>query len=70
MDAPEVLLKRAAECERMAASTRDHGIKATWEEMAERWHRCAVLATSASLAPAHHSGNRHRKPDPGWAAHH
>jgi hypothetical protein len=67
MQAPdEVFLSRAVECERMAESTRDRGSKATWSQMAERWHRCAEAATSASLAAAHHGGNRHRKPAPGW----
>jgi hypothetical protein len=65
----EVFLNRAAECERIAESTRDSGSKASWRRMAERWHRCAEVATSASLAAAHHGSepNRHRKPAPGWA---
>jgi hypothetical protein len=67
MHPPEVLLKRAAECERMAESTRDPGSKAAWRRMAERWHLCAEVAMSASLAAAHHGRNRHRKPAPGWA---
>jgi hypothetical protein len=65
----EVFLKRAAECEHMAELTRDPESKFTWRRMAERWHRCAKVAASASLAAAHHSSepNRHRKPAPGWA---
>ena len=71
MHPPDEFLKRAAECERMAQFTRDRGSKATWRRMAERWHRCAELATSASLAAAHHSGEptRNRRPAPGWAHH-
>jgi hypothetical protein len=70
MHPPEEFLKRAAECERVAQSTRDPGSKAAWTRMAERWHRCAEVAMSASLAAAaHHGNNRHRKPAPGWAHH-
>ena len=69
MHTPDVFLIRATECERMAESTRDLGIKATWKGMAERWHRCAVLATSASSDAVHHDSSRHRKPAPGWARH-
>ena len=69
MHPPEVFLERAAECKRMAEFTRDHQSKATWRRMAERWHRCAEVATSASLAAAHHGSNRHRNPDSGWAHH-
>lgn len=69
MHPTEEFLKRAAECERMAEFTREPGSKATWRRMAERWHRCAEVA-SASLATAHHGSNRHRKPAPGWATHH
>lgn len=69
MQPPDIFLIRATECEHMAASTRDLGIKATWKGMAERWHRCAVLATSASSAAAHQGHSRHRKPPPGWAKH-
>jgi hypothetical protein len=69
MHVPDVFLNRAAECERMAEFTGDPGSKATWERMAERWYRCAKVATtSANLAAAHHD-NRHRKPAPGWAHH-
>ena len=68
MHPPEEFLNRAAECERMAASTRDPESKVTWRRLAERWHRCAEVATSASLAAAHHGSepNRHRKSAPGW----
>jgi hypothetical protein len=67
----EVFLNRAAECERMAESTRDRGSRATWMQMAERWHRLAEMAMSASLAAAHHGREptRHRKPAHSWAHH-
>jgi len=68
MDQPDEFLKRAAECERMIKSSRDPQSKDAWRRMAERWHRCAKVATSANLAAAvaaaHHGSNRHRKPDP------
>ena len=65
----EVFLNRAVECKRMAESARDRGSKATWSQMAERWHRYAEMATSASLAATHQGSNRHRKKAAhGWAA--
>jgi hypothetical protein len=71
MHTAEELLKRAAECERMAAVTRDLGSKVTWKEMADRWHRCADTAAADSLAAARHSpATRHRQPIPGWATSH
>jgi hypothetical protein len=72
MHTAEELLKRAAECERMATATRDPGSKATWKGMADRWRQCAETATSNSLAAARHSSQptQHRQPTPVWAAHH
>jgi hypothetical protein len=72
MKAPDhVFLKRAAECERMAELTRDPESKFAWRRMADRWHRCAKVAASASSTAAHRAGepNRHRKAAPGWAPH-
>ena len=71
MHPPEVFLERAVECERMAALTSDPGGRAAWRGMAERWHRCAEMATNASLAAARHASEqtRHRRPSPGWAHH-
>lgn len=72
MQTCEVFQDRASECERMAKSARDAVTKATWMRMAERWHRFAELAVSASLA-AHHDSDRRRKAAkaaPGWSRHH
>jgi hypothetical protein len=69
MDAPEVLLHRAAECESMAKFTRDPGNKAAWMRMAERWHRCAEIEMRAIQSAAHHDSKRHRKPAPPWMHH-
>ena len=63
----EIFLNHAAECKRAAESTRDRGSRATWMQMAERWHRLAEMETSASLAAVHHSSKRHRKPIHNWA---
>jgi hypothetical protein len=64
----EEFLKHAAECELMAKFTRDPKNKATWSRMAERWHRCAKLFTSQSLAAHHHTAaKRRRNPAPSWA---
>jgi hypothetical protein len=65
----ETFLKHAAECELMAKSTRDRGSRATWMQMAERWHRLEEMEMSASLAAVNHSSRRHRKPAYSWAAH-
>jgi hypothetical protein len=67
MHPPDEFLNRAFECERMAASTRDPESKVTWGRLAERWHQCAEVATSANLAAIHHASNRHRKPIRSWA---
>jgi hypothetical protein len=73
MDQADEFLKRAAECERMVKSVPDHQSKDAWRGMAERWHRCAQVATNASLAAAaaaaHHGSHRHRRAEPGWAHH-
>src|SRR3954469_18836330 len=62
----EEFLKRAAECERMVKSVPDPQSKDAWRRMAERWHRCAQVATNASLAAAalaaaQHGSHRHRR---------
>jgi hypothetical protein len=41
---PDEFLRQAAECERMAKSTRNPANKTTWTRMAERWVRCAETA--------------------------
>jgi hypothetical protein len=41
---PEEFLKHAAECKQTAKFTRDPESKATWNQMADRWVRCAELA--------------------------
>jgi hypothetical protein len=71
MDQAEEFLKRAAECERMVKFVPDHQSKDAWRRMAERWHRCAKVATNANVAAAAapHGSYRHRKPSPGWAHH-
>jgi hypothetical protein len=42
---PEEFLKHAADCEKMARSTRDPKSSATWNRMAERWRQCAEKFT-------------------------
>jgi hypothetical protein len=69
MYAPDDFLKRATECELIAGQTQDAGSKASWMQMAIRWHRCAAMATNTSLA----AGRRTREPTrnrhaaPTWA---
>jgi hypothetical protein len=69
MHAPDILLNRAAECERMAEFAGDPGSKATWRRMAERWHRCAAAATTSANSAEIRHDNRHRKPAPDRAVH-
>ena len=63
----EIFLNHAAECKRTAKSSRDRGSRATWMQMAERWHRLAEMEMSAHLAAVHHSSKRHRKPTHVWS---
>jgi hypothetical protein len=73
MQTSEVFESRASECERTAQSARDPITKATWMRMAERWHRYAELAISASLSAALHDSDRRRKAAkaaPAWSRHH
>ena len=49
MHMAEELLKRAAECESMATTMRDPGIKATWKGMADRWRQCAATSYQGYL---------------------
>jgi hypothetical protein len=42
----EEFLRHAAECKSMAKFAHDPTDKAVWSRMAERWSRCAVLASS------------------------
>jgi hypothetical protein len=41
----EEFLRHAAECRRVAKSTQDPRDRAFWVRMAERWNRCAELAS-------------------------
>jgi hypothetical protein len=44
MQASEEFLRHAIDCEQMAKVTRDPSSKATWNDMAVRWRRCAKIA--------------------------
>ena len=44
MNPPDEFRKHAAECMRMAASTRDAKEKAAWAGLARRWSACAELS--------------------------
>jgi hypothetical protein len=70
MHPPEEFLKHAAECELMAKFARKPEDKATWNEMADRWLRCAELFTQESLT----AGTNARRKQPRtatlkWAYH-
>ena len=49
---------RAAECERMAQSTRDPENKAIWERMADRCHLLAEIEAVVSLSTAANQNQR------------
>ena len=44
MNPPDEFRKHAAECMRVAASTRDAKEKAAWTGLARRWTACAELS--------------------------
>jgi hypothetical protein len=45
MTPSEVFMRHAAECKFMARCSRDRENREVWKRMAERWVRCAELAT-------------------------
>jgi hypothetical protein len=47
----EEFLRHAAECRRMAKSTNEPRDRAFWVRMAERWNRCAELASCHDPSP-------------------
>jgi len=68
MDPSEKFLRFAAECEHMARFTRIPENRTIWNDMAERWIRCAKQIDRQSLQ-AHRNGatKRHRKANSTWA---
>ncbi len=64
----EEFLRHAAECKSMARFTHDPENRAAWREMAERWVRCAELASRYNLHPLNGpKGRLHRKPAHSWS---
>jgi len=55
MHPPDEFLKHAAECKATAKFARDPQSKATWNQMADRWARCAELA-SRQISEARQGG--------------
>lgn len=55
MHPPDEFLKHAAECKATAKFARDPQSKATWNQMADRWTRCAELA-NRELSEARQGG--------------
>jgi hypothetical protein len=55
---PEEFLRRAADCQQMAKSTRSGEAKATWNQMAARWLKCAQWAQRPR---AYHTRNATRR---------
>jgi hypothetical protein len=51
MQASEEFLRHAIDCEQMAKVTRDPPSKATWNDMAVRWRRCAKIAEHNTPPP-------------------
>ncbi len=50
LNPPDEFVRHAAECELMAKFTRDPESRATWNQMAQRWRRCAELFKNQSVA--------------------
>jgi hypothetical protein len=58
----EEFLRHAAECRRMAKSIGDPRDRALWVRMAERWNRCAELASCHDRALQQRKAKVSRKP--------
>jgi hypothetical protein len=58
----EEFLLQAAECKRMAKSTNDPKDRAFWMRLAERWIRCAELASCHDPSPQLRKAIGHREP--------
>jgi hypothetical protein len=70
MHPPEEFLRHAAECELMAKFARKAEDKATWNEMADRWLRCAELFAQESLAAGTNARRRQPRNAPIKRAYH
>jgi hypothetical protein len=57
----EEFLRHAAECRRMAKSTDDPRDRAFWVRLAERWNRCAELASCHDPSPQRRKAKGHRE---------
>jgi hypothetical protein len=64
---PEEFQRHAAECQEMAKSTRDPASRATWNEMADRWLRCAQSASAHPISKPFAGKHRPRKVAPTWS---
>jgi hypothetical protein len=60
MDPATEFRRHADECRRMARATVNLADRATWNQMAERWTRCAALAESERNAVAGARPSRRR----------
>ena len=69
MNTSEKFLRFAAECKFMAQFTHNPKNKTVWNEMAERWLRCAELFERKNSSAQHYgsSKKRHRNPTHSWA---
>ncbi len=61
MDLVEVFLKHAEDCHSMARRAGDTAAKASWQNLAQRWERCAT-AQSAMSQGVLNSGVAKRRP--------
>ena len=60
MNPPDEFRKHAAECMRMAASTRDAKEKASWTGLAQRWTACAAVSRPAMRSRGNRRARRLR----------
>jgi hypothetical protein len=62
MSPSEHFKRHAAECASMAQVTRDPQSKAVWQGMAQRWSRCAELASQQYSSPQPRRKLKNRQP--------
>ena len=64
MDQVETFRRHADDCRSMARFTRDPESRATWNQLAERWLRCAANAQSSGDNNAKSSEDEERTREP------
>lgn len=67
MTSSEKFRKFAAECKSMAKFTHDPNNREAWNQMAERWSRCADTFDAAAMHAREPAKRQYRKPAHRWS---